>query len=173
MIRRLPSAWGCAALLGALVLPAHAIAKPPDLPEDGRFELLPMPQEAPDITCPYLRQQKSDRYTWPPTGPKTGGDVLDNLQRLQQAAHLLEMAKELARAGFVVEAMECCVRASELCPGSPCAERAANTLIELAFGIAAPLNGGEEAAEPPACPYCPSIGKPIRTLVPDAAKTKP
>jgi hypothetical protein len=170
MIRRLQSACGRVALVGALALSSHVFAKPPDLPEDGRFEVLPMPHEDTEVTCPYLRQQRTDRHCQP-ADPQMGRDVFENLERLKQADHLLEMARELARAGFFAEAMECCVHAEELCPGSPCAERAANIMLELAFGITSPTNGSEETAEPPTCPYCPSIGKPIREIVP--GKTKP
>jgi hypothetical protein len=171
MIRRTRSACGVVALAGALALSAHVIAKPPDLPEDGSFEVLPMPHEDTDVTCPYLRQQRIDRHVSQFADPEMSRDVFANLERLKQADNLLEMAKELGRAGFFAEAMECCVRASELCPGSPCADRAANTMLELAFGIARPTNGSEEAAEPPTCPYCPNIGKPIGEIVP--GKTKP
>jgi hypothetical protein len=149
MIHRLRSACGCAALMAVLALSVHAIAKPPDLPEDGTFELLPMPQEDRDITCPYLRQRKIDCPACPIADPEIGHGVLANLERLKQADNLLEMAKEWACVGCFSEAIECCARAAELCPGSPCAERAANAMLELALGIVTSPNGSEEAAEPP------------------------
>lgn len=131
MIRRLRSAG--AALAGTLVLAAAVAAEPP---KDA------------DLTCPYLRQQKIDRHAGPIGDPNMGRDVIDNLKRLKQADSLLETAKDLAQDGFPIEAMECCDRAAELCPGSPCAERAADTMLELALGIEMRTSGAEEIAEP-------------------------
>lgn len=149
MSRRLLSACAGAVFLIALAVPNGIAAKPPDLPEDGTFtaEELPMPCEDSDITCPYLRQQRIDRHACQFADPQIGREVLENLERLKEADKLLEMAKELAADGFLNEAMECCDRAVELCPGSPCAQRAVDTLCELAFGIVPPTTGSEEAAE--------------------------
>lgn len=133
MIRRLRSACAGAALAGTLVLAAAIVAEPP---KDA------------EITCPYLRQQKIDRHACPVADPDMGRDVIDNLNRLKQADNLMELAKDLAHDGFLIEAMEFCDRAAELCPGSPCAERAANTMLELALGIDSPPRGAEEIAEP-------------------------
>jgi hypothetical protein len=146
--------------VASLTEPPLVWAKPPDLPEDGTFtvkqaqsppaatsEDLPMPREDADITCPYLRKQSIDRHVLQIADPGMNREVLENLERLKRADNLLELAKELASYGFSVEAIECCACAAELCPGSPCARRAEDTLLELALGIIAPLNSSEEAAE--------------------------
>ena len=160
MIRLLLSAGAGAALVGLLTLPALVSAKPPDLPEDGTFTLKPAQSppatsvEAPtipggksDITCPYLRQQMIDGRAVQFAELDIGRDVLENLERLKRADNLLDLAKDFASFGFYLEAMECCAYAAELCPGSPCAQRAEVTLLELAVGIVAPSNPSEEAAE--------------------------
>ncbi len=160
MIRRLLCACVGALLVGALVVPNRAAAKPPDLPEDGTFtaapdkspsapvlEVLPMPQENTDVTCPYLRQQRIDRHACQLADPQIGRDVLDNLKRLEEADNLLDLAKELAYDGFLDAAMACCDYAVELCPGSPCAARASDTMLELALGVLPPARDSEEAAE--------------------------
>lgn len=147
MIRLLRSACVCAVLVGAWAILAYAVAKPPDLPEDGTvtaapdtsspaptIEKLPMPREEPDLTCPYLRQKMIDRHATQIADPDMGREVLDNLKRLEQADNLLELAKDLARDGFLDEAMDCCNFAADLCPSSPCAERAVHTMIDLMQG---------------------------------------
>jgi hypothetical protein len=214
-----------------------------------------MPHEDSDVTCPYLRQQMIDRHACQIADPEIGRDVLSNLECLKEADNLLEIANELARYGFLTEAMICCDLAANRCPGSPCAARAVDTLNELALGIIPPttdieesaepqLNettgpgsqdaepgvepmvfdlmkachllmnqgmqhqaaelarqafaldpqrvladplvykmhllaespptpaGSSEESEPPTCPYCPSIGKPIREIVPDKKKSE-
>jgi tetratricopeptide (TPR) repeat protein len=159
-----------AAFLAALSVPAHVAAKPPDLPENQTItvwrensppigavenpppespsiEMLPMPCEEGDVTCPYLRQQRIDRHASQFVDPQIGRDVLDNLARLQEADDLLELAKELANDGYFTEAMECCDLARALCPGSPSAQRAADTRLELALGLFQPESDTEEAAE--------------------------
>jgi hypothetical protein len=110
------------------------------------IEVLPMPRED-DITCPYLRQQKTDRHACQFADPQIGRDVLENLERLKQADDLIETAKALAADGCLGEAMECCLLAQELCPGSPSADRAAAVLFGLCFGADQPEMDAEEAAE--------------------------
>jgi tetratricopeptide (TPR) repeat protein len=116
-------------------------------------ETLPMPREEPSatdgVTCPYLRQQMLDRHAVQLADPDLGHDVLDNLGRLKEAEELLDLAAELANKYYLDEAMKCCERAAQLCPGSPCAERAAEIKGELALGIIRPMNGEEEVAETP------------------------
>ncbi len=134
------------------LLPTDKILDAPcDHPPPGTasplVEALPMPREESDVTCPYLRQQMLDRHACQLADPEIGRDVLDNLKLLKEADNLLEMAKELADNGYLIEAMECCDRASELCPGSPCAQRAADTMMELALGIIKPEADTEEAKE--------------------------
>jgi hypothetical protein len=111
------------------------------------IEILPMPDEDSDITCPYLRQQMIDRHACQIADPEIGRDVLANLECLKEADNLLEMAKELARYGFLTEAMMCCDLAANRCPGSPCAARAVDTLNELAISIIRPTTDTEESAE--------------------------
>lgn len=110
-------------------------------------EVLPMPREEADVTCPYLRQQTIDRHASQFADPQIGRDVLDNLARLQEADDLLELAKELADDGYFAEAMECCDLAKALCPSSPSAQRAADTRLELALGLFQPETDTEEATE--------------------------
>lgn len=93
-------------------------------------EVLPMPQEEPEVTCPYLRQQRADRHACQLADPEMGRDVMDNLKRLEEADNLLKLAQELADNGCFDEAMECCEQAADLCPGSPCAARANAAIIE-------------------------------------------
>jgi hypothetical protein len=104
-------------------------------------------QATDDITCPYLRQQRTNRQACQFTDSQIGRDVLDNLERLKQAGDLIETAQALAAAGCLGEAMECCVLAQELCPGSPSADRAAAVLFGLCFGFDQPEMDVEEAAE--------------------------
>lgn len=219
------------------------------------IEILPMPHEEADITCPYLRQQTINRHACQIADPEIGRDVLANLESLKEADNLVELAKEMARYGFLTEAMMCCDLAATKCPGSRCAERAIDTLSELASGSIPPTTDAEESAEPqpdepteppspdaepgvepmvfdlmkachllmsqgmqhqaaelarqafaldpqrvmadplvykmhllaespptpagaseesepPTCPYCPSIGKPIREILPEKTKSK-
>ncbi len=125
-----------------------------DTPTSGKespspaIEVLPMPHEVADVTCPYLRQKMMDRQTCQIADPDMGRDVIENLNRLKRADKLLDRAKELARAGYIDKAIECCAHAAELCPGSPCAKRAADTLINLALGFDMPSDASEEASEP-------------------------
>ena len=100
-------------------------------------EALPMPREDSDITCPYLRQQMIDRHACQLADPEIGRDVLANLESLKKADKLLKLANELARDGFLAEAMVCCDLAAKLCPGSPCAQRAVDTKNDLARDRAA------------------------------------
>jgi tetratricopeptide (TPR) repeat protein len=132
------------ACVGAVMLSALAVSVNAEPPE---MEILPMPHED-GVTCPYLRQQSLDRHAVQFADPDIGHDVLDNLARLKEADELLELAEVLANDGCLDEAMACCERAEELCPGSPCAERAADTKLELALGIVRPASGKEETAEP-------------------------
>jgi hypothetical protein len=111
------------------------------------IEVLPMPQEEPEVTCPYLRQQRIDRHACQIADAQIGRDVFDNLKLLEEADKLIELAKNLAKDGFLDEAMECCARAAEMCPGSPCAARADAAMIELALGSVPPSKESEEAAE--------------------------
>jgi hypothetical protein len=160
MIRCLLSACMGAVLVLAFAVPDRAVAKPPDLPEDGTgtaahpvssssptVEVLPMPREDTEATCPYHRQQRIDRHACQIADPDMSRDVLENLKRLEKADDLLELAKELACEGFLYDAMECCNRAAALCPGSPCADRATATMIELALGTLPSISENEEAAE--------------------------
>ena len=115
-------------------------------------EKLPMPQEdtttKDGVTCPYLRQKMLDHHASQFADPEIGRDVLDNLARLKEADQLLELAEVLANDGCIDEAMACCERAEELCPGSPSAARAADTKLELSLGMVRPTSESEEAAEP-------------------------
>ena len=135
MVHCLRSACAAAMFVGALALSADALSKPPGLPEKAYFEVLPMPREDTDVTCPYLRQQKTDCPAFQSANPEMSGDVLENLERLKQADHLMDLAEDLAQEGFLAEAMECCTRAAKLCPGSPCAERAVNVMLELELAV--------------------------------------
>jgi hypothetical protein len=163
MMRYLVCACAGAALVGALAVPAHIAAKPPDLPENGTFtvkpvmEVLPMPHEVTEVTCPYLRQKMIDRQASQPANPMMGRDVIDNLKRLKRADKLLDRAKELARTGFINEAIECCARAAKLCPGSPCAKRATDTMFDLALGFVVPADASEESAEHATLPVVSTI----------------
>jgi hypothetical protein len=161
MIRRFLSACVGVALLGALAVSSRVDAKPPDLPEDGNFTVKPavsppMPHEDADVTCPYLRQ-KIDVRSYQPVDPQMSRGVMYNLLQLNRADKLLDQAKELARTGFIDEAMDCCARAAKLCPGSPCAKRATDTMFDLALGFVVPVGASEEPAEDATPPVPPTI----------------
>ncbi len=146
MTRRSLCASCGAALVGLLAVSA-GIAQPPQKSEPRTIavEILPMPHEK-GVTCPYLRERMVERRA----GQSTDGrsyDVLDNLECLKEANELLELAEVLANEGDVEEALECCDRAAQLCPGSPTADRAVDTKAELALGIVRPVCGSEETAE--------------------------
>ncbi len=163
MIRHFVCACVGAALVGALVVPARVAAKPPDLPEDGTFtvkpacEAPPPPHEVSDVTCPYLRQKMIDAQACQSVDLLRGRDVSENLRDLRRADKLLAKAKDLAREGLFIEALFCCNEAAELCPGSPCAQRAIDTMIKIALNrIASEGNivitdkgDSEESDEPP------------------------
>lgn len=131
MIRRLR----CALFVGALAITGHVAAQTTSPPKDA------------DITCPYLRQQRIDRHASQIADPDMGREVIDNLRRLKKADYLLDLAKGLAQDGFATEAMACCDLAAELCPGSPCAERAAKTMRELVLHFDTPTGVAEESTE--------------------------
>jgi hypothetical protein len=163
MIRHLVCACMGAALVVVSVVPARVAAKPPDLPEDGTFtvrpacEVLPMPNEVSDVTCPYLRQKMIEGQVRQSVDALTGRDVTANLKRLSRADKLLAKAKELARDGLFVEALFCCNEAAELCPGSPCAQRAIDTMVQIALNriesegnlVVTDKGVSEESDEPP------------------------
>jgi hypothetical protein len=128
--------------------PAGVLTNDLNIPIVLADEPLPMPHEDDEITCPYLRQKMAERRTAQAAEPEIGRDVLDNLERLKEADKLVDLAKELAGHGLVTEAMTCCDRAAELCPGSPCAARAVEVLLDLARGIDPPAKESEESAEP-------------------------
>lgn len=171
MIRHLVCACVGAALVGVLVVPARVAAKPPDLPEDGTFtvkpacEAPPMPHEVSDVTCPYLRQKMIDGQARQSVGTLRGRDVSENLKRLTRADKLLVKAKALARCGSFAEALFCCVEAAELCPGSPCAERAIDTMIKIALNCTASegnsfvtqKSDSEESEEQPTNSHYPNV----------------
>jgi hypothetical protein len=123
-------------------------------------EELPMPREesvadADGITCPYLRQQRMDRHACQMADAEIGRDVLDNLKRLQQAENLLNLARQLAQQGNLQAAKECSICAQEMCPGSPCAERAIeitkDILVEMILDPAKLMGKAiEETCEPEA-----------------------
>ncbi|HEY7426900.1 MAG TPA: hypothetical protein VH682_21875 [Gemmataceae bacterium] len=134
----------------AYLTPEDSPAQETDAPLTPDIETLPMPKEdatTNGITCPYLRQQMKDRHACQFADPQIGRDVLDNLERLKQADDLIEIAKMLAHDGCIIEAMECCVLAEDLCPGSPSADRAAAVAFDLCFGFDKPAMAAEEAAE--------------------------
>ncbi len=121
-----------------------------------KSEPLAMPKEdaaagasADGITCPYLRQQMIDRHACQTADPQLGCDVLDNLERLKKADDLLELARDFARAGHAAEAFECYALVRDLCPGSPCANRADALALELYLAeVCDRPAGAEDAAEP-------------------------
>jgi hypothetical protein len=113
-------------------------------------EPLPMPQEdavTDGISCPYLRQQRMDRHACQLTDPQIGRDVLENLERLQQADDLMKLAEKLIRDGCIIEAIECCALACDLCPGSPCADRAGDMMLDLYLRLSELATATEETAE--------------------------
>lgn len=114
------------------------------------MEVLPMPAENTETTCPYLRQQMIDRNACQLADPEMNRAVLDNLKCLEKADKLLERAKEQASVGRIRSALKKCLRIQELCPGSPCAERAFQSMLQWVFGEVEPASAAEEAAEPQA-----------------------
>ena len=96
------------------------------MPQEGA----PAATTADGVTCPFLRQQYVDRHACRFADPEIGHDVLDNLERLKKAEALLELAQEFTQGGNIREALECCTHAQELCPGSPCASRAAAVMLD-------------------------------------------
>ncbi|HEY7310903.1 MAG TPA: hypothetical protein VH643_16180 [Gemmataceae bacterium] len=145
-------------------------------------EPLPMPKEEPTtdgVTCPYLRQQRMDRHACQLADPEIGRDVLANLERLQQADDLIELAAKLIRDGCILEAMECCALVGDLCPGSPCADRAACMMLDVCLGLRQPTMASEEAAEERAIerklnhPVSMNFKKvPLRTVIDDLRATQ-
>jgi hypothetical protein len=145
--------------------PAEESEAPPALAP----ELLPMPKEEPatdGITCPYLRQQRMDRHACQLADPEIGRDVLANLERLQQSDDLLELAAKLIRDGYIIEAMECCALVADLCPGSPCADRAACMMLDLCLGLRESMVTTEEAeAKTEECQTKPGVEQQVDGLM--------
>jgi hypothetical protein len=78
--------------------------------------------------------------------------------RLLMSEGLHEQAAELARQAFALD------------PERVLADPLIYKMHLLADTPAAHPSGGSEASEPPSCPYCPAVGKPIREIVPDKKK---
>jgi hypothetical protein len=153
----------------ALLTPALAAAKPPDLPLDqqdtvgpppaavpaplvgplllGVHPLLPAAPAAdgPALTCPYLRQRPQPPAPAMSRAPEVA-EVLDNLQRLEQAEDLYAIATALLREGHAWEAVICCEVVCQLAPGSRCAQEA-NRLVADALVSYAGSSGAAEEQE--------------------------
>lgn len=82
-------------------------------------------------TCPYLQQQAAKQRAVRSAEIEMGRDVMENLERLKAAEKLLKRAEELKEEGRYAEGVPYCCHARDLCPGSCCAERAAEMLREL------------------------------------------
>lgn len=87
-------------------------------PVSGGYVLPPAGEPANDFTCPYLRE-KADREQ-DPSCPQTAvpGSVLENLEKLEQAARVYREAGAARRAGQFEDARKAYESIRQLCPGS-------------------------------------------------------
>jgi hypothetical protein len=99
------------------------------------------PTEA-EFTCPYLRQQAADRHVRLMADPQITQNVLENLQKLEEADRLFEVAGELMRQGHIGEAMTCYDVIRHLVPGSRFEAQVDEALAE--FGVPAKASEGQD-----------------------------
>ena len=125
-------------------MPVENVAADESEPAAEQLQVMPKeekPAES-DCTCPYLRQQAADRHVRMMADPEVGDDVLTNLNKLEEADRLFELAGELMREGHVCEAMTCYDVIRHLVPGSRVDAQVDEALAEFGFTLA-------EAAEEP------------------------
>jgi tetratricopeptide (TPR) repeat protein len=144
----------------------------------------PTSSEASSSACPYMHQHR-------PAGkkpvhllaePAKGRDVLTNLKLLQQADDGLERARQLARCGHILQAMECLEAVRKLCPGSSYDRRVNEVLAEILESVpqqngsaakaATPRKAAEPTAEKPASPRRETADERINRLMADSEDLK-
>ncbi len=98
----------------ALALASGEAAEPTQRPFPGQAGA---PEESPSV-CPWMREQQRgpDRQAVLSTDIDLSHEVLDNLKMLRTAHELLGDARELGRAGRLLDALDCLVQADDLCP---------------------------------------------------------
>jgi hypothetical protein len=109
-----------------------------------KLQVMPKEDESAEahFTCPYLREQAADRHVRLMADPQITQDVLSNLQNLEEADRLFELAGDLMRQGRVGEAMTCYEVIRRLVPGSRFEEQVDEALAE--FGVAVPAESAEQ-----------------------------
>jgi tetratricopeptide (TPR) repeat protein len=113
-----------------------------------------------DVTCPYLREKISREQEAPLPASAMPGTVLENLNKLEQAAQLYRQAGSCRRAGRTDEARDCYESIHELCPGSRYDRLAGEKLQTIEAGQSPPATeaAGEEEEVPGPCHGKPGYG---------------
>jgi tetratricopeptide (TPR) repeat protein len=85
--------------------------------------------QAPESTCPYLQKKKKEAEQSKHEEPSVEfPTAMENLERLIEANDLLTQCEQALEAKELEKARECCEKAQKLCPGSPLAHRAEDTM---------------------------------------------
>jgi hypothetical protein len=126
-------------------------------------------QQAPEsnLTCPYLREKESMPAGMPADSFAQPITVLDNLQKLEHARYIVGKAEECLQNGDIGLALCYYEYACQICPGSRCAEMAAQQLGALRAGHTGA--GGAADAEEQAAPAGRTLLAPAPEPPPDAS----
>jgi hypothetical protein len=127
--------------------------------DDPRFNEPPTyPEKVPDkeppksnnVTCPYLREKIDRQQAAASPDPVAPGTVLENLERLEQAAHLYRKGEAYRRAGQTDDARWCYQMIHKLCAGSRYDHLAERKFKAIAGEQEQPASGaaGEEEDAP-------------------------
>jgi hypothetical protein len=103
------------------------------------------PAPAPSV-CPWLARPTVNRGVQRVEDLDLSHDVLANLERLLEADRLMATARELRRAGYVWEALECYDVVYRLCPGSSFEDRVCRAVADM-FAQCADRSEVAEAGE--------------------------
>ena len=114
------------------------------------------PEESALSVCPWMREQQRgpDRQAVLSTDIDLSHEVLDNLKMLRTAHELLGDARELGRAGRLLDALDCLVQADDLCPNvwfdEKVREATAEIFADSYGGSPRDDEASKEQSEPPA-----------------------
>jgi hypothetical protein len=112
-----------------------------------------------DSTCPYVRQQAAAAQT-PVCSTPLPGNVLENMDKLEEARQTLEQADHCRRTGHLVAACHSYEQIHRLCPGSRYDQSAMQHLSEIRSELAsryAPRQEKPSAEEAEAAPVASQV----------------
>ncbi len=110
--------------LGPILLTIHPLLPTALVPDAAPVRLPSADAARGEFLCPYLRPKCAGAVQVSPDPAASTPDVLENLQRLEQAEDLLAIARVLGREGRPWEVRTCCEVVSRLAPGSRLDEQA-------------------------------------------------